>query len=50
VNGGDCSAVQHELIGVQKMHATKYAFAALLESGSVVTWGSPIFGGSSNEV
>ena len=42
--------MQRELVNVQKIHATKYAFAALLEGGPVVTWGSPIFGGDSTPV
>ena len=37
--GGDSSAVQDQLKGVQQIQATSYAFAAILEDGSVVTWG-----------
>ena len=36
---GDSSAVQDKLRGVQQMQATAFAFAAILEDGSVVTWG-----------
>ena len=37
--GGDSSAVQDQLKGVQQIQATHSAFAAILEDGSVVTWG-----------
>ena len=37
--GGDSSAVQGQLKGVQQIHATDGAFAAILADGSVVTWG-----------
>ena len=37
--GGDSSAVQDQLKGVQQIQATNGAFAAILEDGSVVTWG-----------
>ena len=36
--GGDSSAVQDQLRGVQHVQATPGAFAAILENGSVVTW------------
>ena len=37
--GGDSSAVQDQLKGVQQIQATGSAFAAILADGSVVTWG-----------
>ena len=37
--GGDSSAVQDQLRGVQQMQAGGYAFAAILADGSVVTLG-----------
>ena len=37
--GGDTSAVQDQLRGVQQIQATHFAFAAILEDRSVVTWG-----------
>ena len=37
--GGDSSAVQDQLRGVQQIQATHRAFAAILEDGSVVTLG-----------
>ena len=37
--GGDTSSVQDQLKGVQQIQATGEAFAAILEDGSVVTWG-----------
>ena len=33
------------LWGVQRLYATKQAFAAIKADGSVVTWGSPLHGG-----
>ena len=38
--GGDSSAVQGKLRGVQQIAATNQAFAAMLEDGSLVTWGN----------
>ena len=38
--GGDCSAVQEQLRGVQQIQASNAAFAAILGDGSVVTWGA----------
>ena len=35
---------------MQRIHATKRAFAAILADGSVVTWGSPAYGGDSSAV
>ena len=48
--GGDSSAVQDELRGVQQIQATRAAFAAILADGSVVTWGNPEYGGDSSAV
>ena len=46
--GGDSSAVRRDqLKGVQQIQATNFAFAAILEEGSVVTWGH---GGDSSAV
>ena len=38
-NGGDSSAVRAQLKGVQQIQAAYAGFAALLEDGSVVSWG-----------
>ena len=43
--GDDCSAVQDQLINVQQVQATSFAFAAILADGSVVSWGDPKEGG-----
>ena len=48
--GGDSSAVQDQLRGVQHIQATFGAFAASLADGSVVTWGDQRFGGDSSTV
>ena len=48
--GGDSSAVQDQLRGVQQIQATEFAFAALLADGSVVTWGRAGHGGDSSAV
>eukprot|EP00435_Cladocopium_sp_Y103_P025512 s1076_g6.t1 len=48
--GGCTAAVQDQLRSVQKIQATAGAFAAMLATGSVVTWGSPDEGGDSTEV
>ena len=48
--GGDSSAVQDQLRGVQQIQATSTAFAAILDNGSVVTWGNARFGGDSSAV
>ena len=49
--GGDSSAVQNQLKGVQQIQASlEGAFAAILEDGSVVTWGLPACGGDSSAV
>ena len=49
-NGGDCSGVQDQLRRVKQVQATLYAFAAILDDGSVVTWGNPAHGGDSSAV
>ena len=46
-DGGDSSAVQDQLKGVQQIQATQSAFAAILADGSVVTWGHAQHGGDS---
>ena len=52
--GGDSSAVQGLLIGVQQIQGTGClnggAFAAILADGSVVTWGHADWGGDSSGV
>ena len=45
--GGDSSAVRDQLRGVQQIQASFRAFAAILEDGSVVTWGDANYGGDS---
>jgi len=49
-HGGDSSAVQDQLRGVQQIQATGGAFAAILADGSVVTWGDQGYGGDSSAV
>ena len=39
--------MQEHLTSVQHIQATRFAFAAILESGAVVTWGNPRAGGDS---
>eukprot|EP00434_Breviolum_minutum_P013439 symbB.v1.2.011846.t1/scaffold801.1/size161289/2 len=48
--GGESSAVQDQLRGVQQIQATYTAFAAILEDGSVVTWGKAKYGGDNGSV
>ena len=48
--GGDSSAVRDQLKTVRQVQATRAAFAAILEDGSVVTWGNPRWGGDSSAV
>ena len=48
--GGESSAVQHQLRGVQQIQATQRAFAAILEDGSLFTWGPAEYGGDSSAV
>jgi hypothetical protein len=48
--GGDSSAVQDQLKGVQQVQATDGAFAAIVADGLIVTWGSPDFGGDCSAV
>ena len=42
--------MQEQLRGVQQIQATRSAFAAILEDGSVVTWGCADTGGDSSAV
>ena len=48
--GGDSSAVQDQLKGVQQIQASGEAFAAILEDGYVMTWGNAEYGGDSAAV
>ena len=48
--GGDMSQVQQQLQNVQHIKASHSAFAAMLESGAVVTWGDPDLSGDSSQV
>ena len=50
VTWGDSSEVRDELRGVQQIQVTNGAFAAILEDGSVVSWGNASFGGDSSAV
>ena len=43
--GGDSSAVQDQLTGIQQIACTAGAFAALRSDGRVVTWGQADCGG-----
>ena len=47
---GDSSQVQEQLRNVQHIQSNDHAFAAILESGAVVTWGDPEYGGDSSQV
>ena len=47
--GGDSSVVQDQR-GVQQVRGTEAAFSAILQDGSVVTWGEPFHGGDSSAV
>ena len=49
-DGGDSSAVLHQLKNAKQIRATRDAFAAILGDGSVVTWGQADFGGDSSAV
>ena len=42
--------VHEQLKNVQRIQATARAFAAILDNGSVVTWGDPDNGGDSSVV
>ena len=46
-SGGDSSTVQRALAGVKTIYSTYHAFAALLNDGTVVTWGDKDYGGES---
>ena len=48
--GGDSLAVRDQLKGVQQIQATSRAFAAILDDGSVVTWGGQHSGSDSSAV
>ena len=48
--GSSSSAVRDLLKGVQQIQAGSSAFAAILEDGSVVTWGHRLRGGDSSAV
>lgn len=49
--GGDLnSRVQAELLDVQQICGSSWAFAALLGDKTVVTWGDPLNGGDSSAV
>ena len=48
--GGDCSAVQDRLCGVQQIQSNNSAFAAILGDGSVIAWGRAGNGGDSSAV
>ena len=51
VHGGDCSAVQEQLVAdVQCIYSTGFAFAAVKADGSVATWGDAHFGGDCSAV
>ena len=39
--GGDSNRVQEQLKNVLYIQASRTAFAAVLDNGSVVTWGHP---------
>ena len=47
-HGGDSCQEQEQLRNVKHIQATGRAFAAILESGEVVTWGRPDHGGDSS--
>ena len=42
--------MQEQLRNIQHIQATAGAFAAVLESGAVMTWGDPHYGGDSSQV
>ena len=48
--GGDCSHVQAQLTDIKELRATRAAFAALKEDGSVIAWGHHWFGGDTCKV
>ena len=48
--GGHSSGVQEQLKNVQQIQASDGAFAAVLDDGSVVTWGNANRGGNSSAV
>ena len=42
--------MQEQLVRVQRIQVNVWSFAAILEDGSVVTWGAPRAGGDSSQV
>lgn len=46
----DCSEVRDQLHGVREISGTYSAFAAILDGGTVVTWGDARCGGDSSGV
>ena len=48
--GGDCHAIQDQLVDVQHIYSTNTAFAALKAGGSVVSWGHGDNGGDCSKV
>merc|ERR1712185_384549 len=50
VDGGNCTAVQSQLVNVQSIYSTASAFAALKADGSVVAWGNISTGGDRSNV
>lgn len=48
--GGDISRVQSELVNVQQICGSSWAFAALLGDRTVISWGDPEHGGNSSQV
>ena len=49
-NGGDSSMVQDRLQGIVNVQGNPYAFAAVTEEGSLVTWGKATLGGDSSVI
>jgi hypothetical protein len=48
--GGDSSSVRDQLIDVDGVYSTGYAFAAKLANRTVVTWGGAAYGGDNSPV
>jgi hypothetical protein len=48
--GGDSSNVKDQLINIKEIYSTFNAFAAVLNNGTVITWGNPKYGGNSSTV
>ena len=49
-NGGDSSMVQDRLQGIVNVQGNPYAFAAVTEEGSLVTWGKATLRGDSSVI